>query len=164
MDAKARYAFLVLTLMASGVAQAQTAGELADIQAQTLIATARAKLKKVQEEAEGTSAPTTSVAVHTDTLPVVSGIYGRDGKLYARFLYASGIDYQARAGTTAPGGYMVRQVSDDRVVLAKGGQSYTLGFSDVRPVAPAADAAAGQAGSTPAPFFSAPPMSPPAGK
>ncbi|MBV6855880.1 type IV pilus biogenesis protein PilP [Xanthomonas campestris pv. mirabilis] len=164
MDAKARYAFLVLTLMASGFAQAQTAGDLADIQAQTLIATARAKLKKAQEEAEGASAAASGSAGRADTLPVVSGIYGHDGKLYARFLYASGIDYQARAGMTAPGGYMVRQVTDDRVVLTKGGQAYTLGFSDVRPVAPAADAAAGQAGSPPAPFFSAPPLPSPATK
>ncbi|MGX9960644.1 type IV pilus biogenesis protein PilP [Xanthomonas euvesicatoria] len=147
MDAKHRRLLLILLLTSSPFAHAQTAGELRDIQAQTLIAKARAELKKATDEGQGKAAEgalagsghyATEPTVKEDTtLPVVSGIYGRDGKLYARFLYASGIDYQAVAGNTAPGGYLVKQVSDDKVVLAKHGRTYTLGFSGVRPSVPA---------------------------
>lgn len=114
-----------------------TAGDLADLQAEIVFAQAQARLaeekRKVSPVVDGVDLAQQSAGT---ALPVVTGVFGRGQQLYASFLYSNGLDWQAKAGMTAPGGYLVRSISQDRVLLTKAGRTYVLGFSDVRPAEP----------------------------
>jgi len=138
MDAKARYAVLVMSLLASGSLAAQSVGELADVQAKTLLIRAQAAQAEAQaklvDASKSSGGPIAGDA--GDSLPVVRGVYGTAGKLYATFLYANGSTVDAGRGDQIPGGFVVRSLSATRVVLGRHGQSFTVGFSDVRPLTP----------------------------
>lgn len=146
MDVKGRHAALFLMLLASVplAVQAQSVGDLANVQAETLLIKAKAaraealgKLADANKQSSGEAAADTA----TDSLPVVRGVYGTAGKLYATFLYANGSTVDAGKGDTIPGGYVVRSLSATRVELGRRGRSFTVGFSDVRPLTPTAPSA-----------------------
>ncbi len=134
-------AALAMALSAGGVTASEaapTAADLADLQARLVLAKAQADLAEVNRKISGNAVSVDLGQQATGTaLPVVTGVYGRGRDLYASFLYSNGLDWEARAGMTAPGGYLVRSVGQDRVVLSKAGQSYVLGFSGSAPAEPA---------------------------
>lgn len=114
-----------------------TAGDLADLQSRIVYAKAQAQLAELQRKSlpAGGEVDLSQQATGT-ALPVVTGVYGRDRDLYASFLYSNGMDWQAKAGMTAPGGYLVKSITQDRVVLTREGRSYVLGFSTIAPAEP----------------------------
>lgn len=129
-------ALSVLLLFAAPLA-AQTVGELADIQAETVILRAKAAQAEAARKLGDAALPGQTLGRGvTDALPVVRGVYGTGRELYASFLYADGTTVDANTGDVLPGGYIVRALSATRVELTrKDGSRYTLGFSDVRPLA-----------------------------
>ncbi|MEN1450903.1 type IV pilus biogenesis protein PilP, partial [Pseudomonas aeruginosa] len=58
-----------------------------------------------------------------------------NGKLYATFVYSSGITADAAAGETIPGGFKVVHVTVDKVELQKGGRRFQVGFASHAPSA-----------------------------
>lgn len=136
MDAKGRYACLVLMLMTASPVAAQSVGDLASVQAETLMA--RAKAARAEAVAKLNATAGAGAIAGSEALPVVRGVYGTGDRLYATFLFADGSTVDATAGDTLPGGYSVRALSATRVQLARDGRRFTVGFSDVRPLAPAA--------------------------
>lgn len=162
MDAKVRNSTLFLMLCASVplVAHAQTVGDLADVQADTLLfkaQAARAEALVKLGDANRQGSRENAADSGSDTLPVVRGVYGTAGKLYATFLYANGSSVDAGNGDVVPGGYVVRSLSATRVQLARRGRSYTLGFSDLRPLTATEPSGGGSA----PPASSIPPLLPP---
>ncbi|CAD7741202.1 hypothetical protein LMG31884_47410 (plasmid) [Xanthomonas hydrangeae] len=116
-----------------------TAGDLAELQSRIVYARAQAELAELQRKSvsvSGTGEADISQQAAGNALPVVTGVYGRDRDLYASFLYSTGMDWQAKAGMTAPGGYLVKSITQDRVVLTKDARSYVLGFSSIAPAEP----------------------------
>jgi type IV pilus biogenesis protein PilP len=137
-----------------------TASDLANLQARIVYAKAQAQLAELQRKSSAVVSGAVDLAEQAtgSALPVVSGVYGRDRDLYASFIYSNGMDWQAKAGMTAPGGYTVTSITQDRVVLTRGGRSYVLGFSSMAPVEP--EKSDGQqsrpAGTTGSPFLPLP--------
>ncbi|WP_080104379.1 type IV pilus biogenesis protein PilP [Stenotrophomonas maltophilia] len=133
-----------------------SAARLADLQAQLVIARAEAALAEQRRKTTGdTSTVDLAVQATGSALPVVSGVYGRDKNLYATLLYSNGLEWQAIAGTSAPGGYRVHSVSQNRVELVKEGRTFVLGFSGSPPAEPTPVPAAQPAGG-PAPYLPLP--------
>lgn len=58
--------------------------------------------------------------------PQVMAIFGSDGKLYASLRYKSGLIQDVRAGELIDGGFRVKSVSVNRVVLVRDGKQHTL--------------------------------------
>lgn len=111
-----------------------TVGELARIQAETVLIKARAK----QEEARNELASKRSAGGADDgTLPVVKSILGTDRRVVATLIYPGNVQVEAMPGDTLPGGYKVGKINQDsnKVELTKGKQRYTVGFSTVVPTA-----------------------------
>lgn len=160
MDAKGRYAVLLLMLCASTPLVAQTVGDLSDVQSETLLLRAQAARAEAQAKLSEIGGSGGAAALGADgQLPVVRGVYGTTNALYATFLFANGSTVDARAGDVIPGGFVVRSLSATRVQLGRRGRNYTVGFSDVRPLTPAANAeATSPARSLPSPTNSAAPI------
>lgn len=136
-----------------------TAGDLADLQSRIVYAKAQAQLAELQRKSAAPVGGETDLAQQAagNALPVVTGVYGRDRDLYASFLYSNGMDWQAKSGMTAPGGYLVKSVTQDRVVLTRNGRSYVLGFSTIAPAEPVNDAQQSKpVGTTNSPFLPLP--------
>ena len=132
---------LVTALALALPVHAQTVGDLADVQAETLFlrakaarAEALAKLTEANREAGG--ATTTNTAEQAG-VPVVKGVYGSGTRLYATFLYANGSSVDAMKGDRIPGDFVVRSISASRVELGHKGRTHVVGFSDIRPLAQA---------------------------
>ena len=160
MDAKARYAMLTLMLLTSAPAAAQSVGELADVQAETLLFRARAaRAEAISKLHDAEKTEGGAIESNGDALPVVRGVYGTAGKLYATFLYSNGSTVDAGVGDTIPGSYVVRSLSATRVILGHRGKTIAVGFSDVRPLEPTVTAAQ-SAPSFPIPSLSPPPPTP----
>lgn len=123
-----------LFVMASYANDVPTIGDLARIQAETVLIKARAK----QEEARNELAARRSAGGTEDgTLPVVKSILGTDRRVVATLIYAGNVQVEAMPGDTVPGGYKVGKIHQDsnKVELMKGKQRYTVGFSTVVPTA-----------------------------
>ncbi|MDC9654339.1 hypothetical protein [Xanthomonas perforans] len=118
---------LLVTVVGGLEAQTPTAGQLAEVQAQTILATAQAKLTKVREEAG------TLGASQDTSEPVVSGIGGSPGNLYVTFYNHGNVGY--RVGMSTPGGYVVQSVALNEVRLRRGSKSVVLHLSATAPVA-----------------------------
>ncbi|MEJ7745700.1 MAG: type IV pilus biogenesis protein PilP [Luteimonas sp.] len=164
MDIKGRHTALILVLLASAplVVQAQSVGDLANVQAETLFIKAKAAraeaLSKLAEASLQGSTASSQETASNDSLPVVRGVYGSAEKLYATFLYANGSTVDAGKGDVIPGGYNVRSLSATRVELGRRGRSFTVGFSDVPPPMPTASNAS--TGPSAPPQYLPPPMLP----
>ena len=143
--------FLLATALALPAA-AQNVGELANVQAETMLVKAKAAraeaYAKLNEATKTGGEPSTG----TDTgMPVVRGVYGSGERLYATFLYSNGSTVDARRGDSLPGGFVVSGVSASRVELRRAGRTHVIGFSDVRPMATAASRQAANSGPALAP-------------
>ncbi|MGN3708690.1 type IV pilus biogenesis protein PilP [Achromobacter xylosoxidans] len=66
-------------------------------------------------------------------VPTVRSVQGVGAQLSAVLVYVGGAQATARAGEDVPGGYRVKSVSVDRVVLTRNGQDLRLGFSAEAP-------------------------------
>lgn len=111
-----------------------TVGELAQIQAETVLIKARAK----QEEARSELSAKRSTGVSDDgTLPVVKSILGADRRMIATLIYPGNVVVEAALGDMVPGGYKVVKIHEEsnKVDLLKGKQHFTVGFSTVVPTA-----------------------------
>ena len=122
-----------------------TVGQLSDLNSANILKTAQlvgaqldAKLDKVNVE-NGKSAPASvgGAGNHSHTpAPVVKGVFGANGKLFATFLYADGATVDAHRGSVIPGGYTVMSLDAEHVTLGKAGRRIEVGFSDTAPTTP----------------------------
>ncbi|MCP3050743.1 type IV pilus biogenesis protein PilP [Xanthomonas euvesicatoria pv. allii] len=151
-----------------GQEQAKTAGDLAREHSRKIMLKVQAdaaqeelRLLQAQSKAReilGAASSGTSVAPATgaiyeqgDVAPVVAGVFGGNGDIYATLLYAGGTRFDARAGREVPGGYTVITVQPNRVgVRSRTGRTVWLKFSNVAPAAEVA--AGGAAAATSSPF------------
>lgn len=117
---------LLITASGAYAQQIPTAGQLADVQAQTIMATAQAKLSKAREDA-GAVAPSQDTSE-----PVVSGIGGSPGNLYVTFYNHGNVGY--RVGMATPGGYVVQSIALNEVRLRRAGRVFVLHLSSTAPV------------------------------
>jgi len=121
---------------------AQSVADLDRIQSETIMYRAEAARAEALAKARGGNA-----AEPADALPVVRGVFGSGTALFATFLYPNGASVDAPVNARIPGGFVVAKVSPTAVELVRGGNRYSLGFSDQRPMplAPAAAAKPNQA-------------------
>lgn len=146
-------AALLASLGAAGVhAQSTTVGELSTINSTNILKTAQlagaqldAKLQKEHTDS-GTSSSASLGGLSSlsqtgshrtaadDPSPVVKGVFGANGDLYATFLYADGSTVDAKQGGSIPGGYTVARLDADHVALRRGGKTVDVGFSSLSPV------------------------------
>lgn len=120
-------------------------GDLARIQAETVLIKAQAK----REEAQAELAVRRQGGVSADgTLPVLKSIYGTEKQLMATFIYPGNVTVEANEGDQIPGGYRVSKIFADtsKVELAKGRDKFQVGFSTL---APTSRQLTGQPGATP---------------
>lgn len=117
-------------------------GDLARIQAETVLIKAQAK----REEAQAELAVRRGVSAD-GTLPVLKSIYGTEKLLMATFIYPGNVTIEANEGDQIPGGYRVSKIFADtsKVELAKGRDKFHVGFSTLAP----ASRQMGQSGATP---------------
>lgn len=141
--------YIALAAAVPGCATAQTAAgaervtvsALSDINNQNVLKAAQLqgleldeKIKKLKpatgdDTSAGTKEP--SPVAEDDSLPVVQGVYGANGQLFATLAYADGrraID--VRKGAHVPGGYTVSELASDSVTLTRGKQRLVIGFAD----------------------------------
>lgn len=107
-------------------------GDLARIQAETVLIKAQAK----REEAQAELAARRQGGGGTDgTLPVLKSIYGTEKRLIATFIYPGSVTVEANEGDRIPGGYRVSRIFADtsKVELAKGREKFQVGFSTLAP-------------------------------
>lgn len=151
---RAAVAALVASLgVAAAHAQSTTVGELSSINSTNILKTAQlagaqldAKLHKehadtgtsASSSVDGLAATSTSTgnrrATPEDPTPVVKGVFGANGALYATFLYADGSSVDAKQGGSIPGGYTVARLDAEHVALRRGGKTIDVGFSSSAPV------------------------------
>lgn len=135
---------LVVALLAasSGVIAADaTVGDLTQLQGQVLLRKAQVDLAKQEDElrklkagvAGGVPMGFSSSGSVDAGSPSVRAVAGVNGKLYATFVYSSGITADAAAGETIPGGFKVVHVTVDKVELQKGGRRFQVGFASQAP-------------------------------
>jgi hypothetical protein len=147
----------VMGTLAIGAEAVATVGDLARIQAETLVLKARLKQEEVKADlaAKRTSG---GVAEDTTTLPVVKSIFGTD-RLVATFLYPGNVRVPAMLGDVIPGGYTVARIDGEsnKVEITRGKERFVIGFSSSAPV-PKDRAAPTQASAlgAPTPFVPAP--------
>lgn len=124
---------------ADGVA---TVGDLARVQAETLMLRARAKAEEARSElaakrAQGTlGSPALPIgAMEEQALPVVKSILGTD-RLVATFLYPGNVTVPASVGDALPGGYVLASIdgATNKVEIARGKERFVVGFSTAAPV------------------------------
>lgn len=143
-----------------------TVGELSGVQSDTILYEAKAKraeaLGKMQEFANkagedltpGHTNTNTAPSVVASDLPTVTGISGVGGRLYATLLYPNGTTLRSKSGEKLPGGFLVSEVSIDRVVLTIGDRRIPLQFGVATPPATVPQGAM----QMPLPGMMAPPM------
>lgn len=117
-----------------GEARLATVKQLTASQNATLMYVVRTK----EAEARAQYEQRIGGAAQTDDsgVPVVTGIFGSNGKQYARILFPDGVTADAYEGRTVRGGYKVVTVNLEKVELSKGGKVIELGTSDSAPAAP----------------------------
>ena len=123
-------ALLPLVAAAQGTPHTPTLGDLARIQAHTIILKAEA----AQAAAAASLAAKGGAGDVGATAPVVSDVYGGRGLLFASFLYSDGATVVARAGETIPGGYRVRSIALNAVRIERAGKIIDVGFSGTAPI------------------------------
>ena len=114
------------------VLPAGTLAELADIQLRRLRYEALTGMNEAKLAYEKTSRVEDRSATG---VPAVRSVQGVGRHLYAVLVYAGGAQATARPGEDVPGGYRVKSISVDRVVLTRNGQDLRLGFSAEAPQA-----------------------------
>ena len=114
----------------SGPATASTLADLAEIQLRRLTYEALTGMNEAKLAYEKTSRVEDRSATG---VPTVRSVQGVGGELSAILVYAGGAQATARAGEDIPGGYRVKSISVDRVVLTRNGQDLRLGFSAEAP-------------------------------
>jgi hypothetical protein len=135
-NAKLFIFFLSLTIsnQASCAEALPTVGELATIQAETMLIKARIK----QEEAKNDLALKHSKGGAEDgTLPVVKSIFGTENHMVATLIYPGNMQVEAVVGELIPGGYKINKIHQtaNKVELIKGKEKFTIGFSAIVPLA-----------------------------
>ena len=151
----------VLTLLFPMIAfsfsvNAETVGDLKNIQRKTILLQAEAAQYKAQSERDEYKAKTqdpsgsslggdipslpASNMVQTNkgnpddtVLPVVRAVFGANGKLTASLLYSSGARFEGAVGENIPGNYKIESISMDKVVVSRNGKNNILIFSKVAP-------------------------------
>ena len=135
-------AAMLMLFLGTPVLAQTSVGELTRLNDDTVMLKARlakaqaeASLRKARDEARPDSAQP------DQGMPVVTGVFGRDGNVYAQFLYAGGTMVPGTVGETLPGGFLVSAVSVEQVVLSKAGERIRVGFSGTpqRRESPSAD-------------------------
>lgn len=150
-------AAIMLTLCGYVAAADTSIGDLGRVQGETLLLNAQVKKaeaaaalqQKSQPAPKGASASASSQTqfnvgdVPIDP-PVVRMVYGRGAKLYATFVFQSGVMMDATKGDVLLGGYIADVISADRVELTRGKQRIAVGFAPSFPPAPPAAPEAGR--------------------
>lgn len=131
---------LFLLLLVTSLSNAETAisvGELSALQSETYLYKAQSERDKALRalENEGSLIPNTVPTVSSERLPVVKLVSGPRQALRAVLFYSSGYEIEAYVGgPELPGGYSVKRISIDNVVLSRAGKHYPLGFASSLPV------------------------------
>lgn len=111
-------AFATLSCVA---ANAQTVGNLSQIQAETLVLKARASRAAAQVDLESKSRQT----IGEGDLPMIRAMTNVSGKRSVILAYGNGSSIEAKVSDSIPGGYVVSAISAEGVTLMKGGKSYS---------------------------------------
>lgn len=108
-------------------------GDLARIQAETVLIKAQAKREEAQAELV---ARRQGGASADGSLPVLKSIYGTEKRLIATFIFPGSVTVEASEGDRIPGGYQVSRIFADasKVELAKGRNKFQVGFSTLAPI------------------------------
>ncbi len=133
----------MLVVSSSALAADATVGDLTQLQGQVLLKKAQVDLARQEDElrklnggsAGGVPMGLSSGGFADAGTPSVRSVAGVNGKLYATFVYSSGITADATAGETIPGGFKVAHVTVDKVELQKGGRRFQVGFASHAPSA-----------------------------
>lgn len=113
-----------------GPSTANTLADLTEIQLRRLTYEALTGMNEAKLAYEKTSRVEDRSA---SGVPTVRSVQGVGAQLAAVLVYVGGAQATARAGEDVPGGYRVKSVSVDRVVLTRNGQDLRLGFSAEAP-------------------------------
>lgn len=132
---------LIAALAAAPVAaqDPRTVGTISDLQEDTLVNKARlANAKAAADLSVFGDGGTILSDMQGRTPPVVAGVYGANGDIYAEFIYANGSGIpEARLGAKLPGGYTVVALSVNEVTLLdRDGRRLQLSFSGSAPQEP----------------------------
>lgn len=111
---------LATTVAIGATANAQTVGNLSQIQGETLILKARANRAAAQIELENKNRMT----IGEGDLPMIRARTNVAGKRSVILVYGNGSTIEAKVGDAIPGGYVVSAITEDGVDLAKGGKTY----------------------------------------
>lgn len=118
-----------------------TVGDLTELQGRVLLKKAEVDLARQEDElrklnggrVDGVPMGLSSGGLADVGTPSVRSVAGANGKLYATFVYSSGITADAAAGETIPGGFKVVRITVDKVELQKGGRRFQVGFASHAP-------------------------------
>ncbi len=109
-----------------GPSTANTLADLTEIQLRRLTYEALTGMNEAKLAYEKTSRVEDRSA---SGVPTVRSVQGVGAQLSALLVYVGGAQATARVGEDVPGGYRVKSVTVDRVVLTRNGQDLRLGFS-----------------------------------
>lgn len=115
-----------------------TVGDLSTVQGDTILFEAQAKradakAKMLESTAKAGDDPLASPLAATPSivvsdLPSVTGVSGVSGRLLATVCYSNGATIKTTSGQVIPGGFVLTEITLDRVVAAKGDRRVPLQF------------------------------------
>lgn len=120
--------FGLLALVSGASAGAATVGDLSDVHADTIL------YKSQAARVDARNTLLSKQGLEDAAPPVVSGVYGANGRVYAEFLFSNGQTSSQAVGGSLPGGYVVKSISLNKVELKKGKRIILLGFSGSAPL------------------------------
>ncbi|MNF79192.1 Type IV pilus biogenesis [compost metagenome] len=115
-----------------------TVGDLSAVQSDTIMFEAQAKRADAKAKMQESTAKAgddpvlnqlaTSASIVASDLPTVTGVSGVSGRLVASVCYSNGTTIKSKSGQTIPGGFVLTEITIDRVVAAKGDRRVPLQF------------------------------------
>lgn len=144
----------------SAVATTPTVSDLDAVQAETIIARAKAAKAKADQELRDAAGGNVAAGVNAPAdsqLPTARGLFGANGKRYVVFQYANGGMAEGIVGQVIPGNFKILAFDNTGVDLrAASGKRHRIPFSLQAPAAPVVQPAAPSA--LPNPFTAVPPI------
>lgn len=132
--------FLVAVVLPlySAITAASTVADLSAVQTETIMYEAKAqraeaKAKMQESSAKAGDDPLLSQSAGTPSivasdLPTVTGVSGAGGRLLATVCFSNGTTLRSSSGQTIPGGFVLAEITIDRVIAAKGDRRVALQF------------------------------------
>lgn len=121
-------------LVQAHAGEVATVGDLAQIQADTVLLKAKIKKEDAQNELNQKAQSSTGF---DGVLPVLKSIIATNNKgMVASFIFPGSVVMSASEGETLPGGYRVDKIyaETDKVALSRGKDKFTVGFSTIAPM------------------------------